>query len=146
MRDRVWDKVVRGVVRKVVRRVVRALCRDLCCKPPSRKNTSLRVVLSGFRVVSEWFWRVPNLPQSCPEGCPGVCLGVCPGLLGPRRVVWGFVRGLSRAFGPSKLCGGLSGGLSGLSRRFCALKAVRRVVGGLSGGLSGVLSPFGPKI
>ena len=72
---------------------------------------------SGFRVVSEWFWRVPNLFEDLSGG-------------------------LSRVFGTSKLSGGLSGGLSGeLSRRFCALKAVRRVVRGF---VRGVVRGFKP--
>ena len=69
---------------------------------------------SGFRVVSAWFWRVPNLSEDLsgglsPEGCPGV---------------WGV-----RAFGPSKLSGGLS------------LKAVQRVVRGF---VRGVVRGFKP--
>ena len=111
--------------------------------PPSRENTSLRVVSewfpsgfrvvsewfpSGFRVVSEWFWRVPNLSEDLsgglsrvlgPSKLSGRLSGVCPG--GCR----GFA---GRAFEPSKLVEGCPGLFGELSRRFCALKAVRRVV------------------
>ena len=79
--------------------------------PPPARILPSEWFPSGFRAVSEWFrvvfWRVPNLSEDLSGG------------------------GLSRAFGPSKLSGGLSGGLSGeLSRRFCALRFVRGVVRG----------------
>ena len=105
MRDRVRDKVRDRVPDKVRRFMLQTpLPREYF--PPS-----------GFRVVSEWFWRVPNLSEDLSAG-------------------------LSRAFGPSKLSGRLSGSLSGeLSRRFCALKAVWRVVRGF---VRGVVRGFKP--
>ena len=109
--------------------------------PPSRENTSLQVVLSGFRVVSErfpsgfrvvseWFWRVPNLSEDLSGGLSRV--------LGPSKLS-GVVRGFVRAFGPSELSGGgLSGGLSGeLPRRCCALKALEGCPGVCPGGCPG---------
>ena len=59
-----------------------------------------------FRVVSEWVWRVPNLSEDLSGGLSqvrrvvrGFVGGLVPdswSLKAFRRVVWGFVRGVVR--------------------------------------------------
>ena len=102
-------------------------------------------VPSGFQVVSERFpssfgvfqtcpKSCPGVcpgflgPQSCPEGCPRVCPGVCHGLLGPQSCPEGwFVPGFSGPQSCPECCPEICSG--SCPRRFCALKAVRRVPG-----------------
>ena len=94
---------------------------------------------SGFQVVLACSKPVRRLvrgvcpgflgPQSCPEACPGVCPGVCPGLLGPQSCPEGC-SGVCPGVCPGFLCPqSCPEGCPG-ARRFCALKAVRRVVPG----------------
>ena len=94
---------------------------------------------SGFRVVSEWFWHVPNLSEDLSGGLSRV-FGTSKLSGGPPRVVRGFVRGFVPGFWALKAVRRVVRGfVRGFVPGFCALKAVRRVVRGF---VRGVVPPI----